>query len=284
MTFNKKIVKDSLLGLLLGGGLMYLGFALGSSKMFSKFLPEGETSLLVFFPTVFLAPFLAIALHELGHLLAGLLQGFRLELFVVGFLGIRREGNKTKVYFNTNFQYFGGVAATSPRQKLPDEQLIRAYKFIVLAGPITSLVFCVIPFTVFYLTETLLNPFWALLGGSSFGIFLATTLPNKTGIFFTDRKRFQRLNNQGEVGKIELAFLQILNQSLLDGHCKNIPLPNIEIVKKDTDQVIQFWGYYFEYQHYKDSEQTDKLPQSKAQLQPYKPVIPDSLWKSLNIS
>lgn len=283
MKSSQNTVISGLLGLVLGGGLVYLAYNFLSKEILMRFFPDNQAETIIFYSSVILAPISAIALHELGHLSAGLLQGFQLELYVVGFLGIKRKNNRVKVFFNTNLQYFGGVAASSPKQLLSDKELIDKYKIILLAGPLSSLIFFMIPFLLFYFLDTVFNPFWSLLSISSFGIFLATTLPTKTGIFFTDRKRFQRLNDKGEVGKIELAFLEVANQSLVEKTCKNLSLDKINIIKKDEDKIMQFWGYLFEFQYYKDNEQTDKMQDTIAILLEYQSFIPKAIWKSLEI-
>ncbi|WP_264510155.1 M50 family metallopeptidase [Flavobacterium sp. N1719] len=284
MAFNKKIIKDSILGLLLGGSIVYLSYICMSKTILMKILPNDSlTENVIFFTSIMFAPFVAIILHELGHLLAGLYQGFRLELFVVGFLGIKRENEKVKVYFNTNIQYFGGVAATSPIKIMTDEVLIRKYRIILLSGPSLSFVFGLIALLILYYFDSALNPFFGLLSITSFGIFLATTIPNKSGIFFTDRKRYQRLMDKGEIGKIELAFLQIVNQSLTENTYKNLPIERIQKLKTDQDKIIQFWGYYFEYQYFIDNNNIPLAETVKQTLLNYKIIIPSAIWKSLLI-
>lgn len=284
MEFNKKIIIDSVLGLVLGGGMVYLAYISVSKATLMKFLPNASLlENVIFFASLIFAPFMAIMLHELGHLLAGLFQGFRLELFVVGFLGIKRDDKKIKVYFNTNVQYFGGVAATSPIEILTDEELIRKYRAILISGPLFSFIFSLISFFILYYSNSALNPFFGLFSVTSFGIFLATTIPNKSGIFFSDRKRYQRLLDKGDIGKIELAFLQIVNQSLLENTCKNLPLERVQKLKTDKDKIIQFWGYYFEYQHYKDNNNIPHAETVKQTLLNYKLLIPSAIWKSLQL-
>src|SRR5947209_4273195 len=68
----------------------------------------------LFFVLTLLALFLVLPIHELGHLVAGILQGFRFQLFIVGLLGIKRVGNGIKLYLNKNIGYMGGVTATVP--------------------------------------------------------------------------------------------------------------------------------------------------------------------------
>ena len=283
MNFNKKTLIDGLIGFILGGACMYIGYKSMNKHILLKFFPDNNTEAAVFYTSLLFAPFCAIMLHELGHLGAGLFQGFRLELFVVGFLGIKRAGSKTIPYLNTNFQYFGGVAASSPTKQLADKELIQKYKVILLAGPISSLIFAVLAWIIFYFGDTILNPFLGLFAFISLGIFLATTLPAQTGIFFSDRKRYQRLNDKGEVGKIELAFLQIVNQALLEDSCKNLSLERINMLKKDEEEIIIFWAYYFEYQYYKDNQLTENMYETKEKLMQYKPLIPNAIWKSLEI-
>ena len=66
--------------------------------------------------------FVVLGVHELGHLIAGLVQGFRFELFVVGPLGIRREEEKTLKEQNVEAQeaileYERQLAEKEERQK-----------------------------------------------------------------------------------------------------------------------------------------------------------------------
>ncbi len=284
MKFDKKILIDSLIGLVLGGGLVWIAYYCFNEQFIFKFFPkENSISKIIFFSSIVIAPFLAIAVHELGHLLAGIFQGFQVELFVVYFLGLRRTNGKLELFFNTNVQYFGGVAATSPKTLQNDNDLIRKYAIILISGPLASLILAVISIIIVAKCDLQLNPFWGLLAVTSFGIFIATTIPEKSGIFFTDRKRFQRLLDKGDIGKIELAFLQIVNQSLLENTCKNLSIDKVNMLKQDSDKIIQFWGYYFEFQFYKDNALAEDMQLMRASLDEYKKVIPKALWKSLEI-
>jgi hypothetical protein len=284
MKFNKKIIIDSLIGLIFGGGIIFIVYSFLNKEILLKFLPtDNLISNMIFFSSIVIAPFLAIAVHELGHLISGLIQGFKTELYVVAFFGIKRIDDKIKVFFNTDLQYFGGVAATSPKTLLSEDELIKKYKLIFISGPISSLVLGLVSLVIVLNFDLVFNPFLGLLGITSLGIFLVTTIPDRTGIFFTDRKRYQRLSDKGETGKTELAFLQIVNQTLLESNCKNIPLVKINILKQDNDKLIQFWGHYFEYQHYKDNGNKTGVEIIKQTLENYKQILPKGIWKSLEI-
>ncbi len=239
---------------------------------------------LIFFSSLVITPLLALGIHELGHLLSGLYLGFKLEMFVLGFLGIKRENNRIKFFLNTNFQYFGGLAATTPTKILTENELIDKYKVIILSGPLVSFVTGILSLILYFLIDHDINLFWGLLGVMSLGVFLATTVPNKSGIFFTDRKRFQRLINKGEIGRIEAATLQITNQLVVEDSFKNLPLDKIKIIQTDPDKFTQFWGLYCEYEYYKANDFFEQMENAKAILINSSHLIPRWLWKSFEIN
>lgn len=204
--------------------------------------PNTTEEKVIMFAGIIIMAFVAIAVHELGHLLTGLWQGFRFEFFVVGPLGIRREGDRTKVYLNKNLGYYGGVAATSPVDDQPDNAVKLAR--ILLAGPIASLLFAV---CCFLLAAALGKPlgFSLYTGGViSVALFFATTVPSRTGMFFTDRKRYQRLVRPGKDREVELAMLSILGKFSKDGSYQNIDRRQIEILVADDIPYVKFMGLF----------------------------------------
>ena len=184
--------------------------------------------------------FIVLGVHELGHLLVGLIQGFRLELFVIGPLGIKRENNKINIYLNKNIQFFGGVTAVFPIDDKPENS--KKFANMVLAGPIASLIFSIL----FIYLYTFKIPFFSMLffvgGFTSFCIFLATTIPNKTGMFFTDRKRYQRLTSNGKENIIELAVIRIMGIYGRDNSYINSD-PN-DIEKMISDENYKYLGLF----------------------------------------
>ncbi|MEL7124290.1 MAG: site-2 protease family protein [Bacteroidota bacterium] len=185
---------------------------------------------------------LVLGVHELGHLLVGLVQGFRFELYVVGFLGIKREEEKVKVYFNKNLGYYGGVAATSPTDGSPDNA--KKFARILLAGPIASILFAVICYVIALYSFGEWKFIFYLGALASIGIFIATTVPSRTGMFFTDRKRFQRLIKPGKDREIELAMLNIMGQFTKDNSYENIKKSDIELMTKDDTPFIRYFGLF----------------------------------------
>jgi hypothetical protein len=134
---------------------------------------------------IFLSKFIVLGVHELGLLVTGLVHGFRFDLFVVGPLGLKRENDTIKLYFNKNIGFYREVAGTSPKETYPDN----AQKFaqVLLAGPITSLLFGLL---CFLLVIPLGKPsgITVFTGEAiSLGIFIDTMILSKAGMFFTDK-------------------------------------------------------------------------------------------------
>ncbi len=191
---------------------------------------------------LFIIAFIVLGVHELGHLIIGLMNGFRFELFVVGPLGIKRENDEIKVYLNKNLAHYGGLAATSPIGDNDDN----ADKFakVLLAGPIASVLFAIVCFVIAYCAGRPLGIIFYAGGLTSIAIFLVTTIPSKTGMFFTDRKRYQRLVNPGKDQKVELAMLRIMGRYSKDNSYKNINKNDIYVLISDTFPFIKYFGLF----------------------------------------
>lgn len=246
-----------------------------------KLVTEGsKPNGLVFAAFVIVAMLLVFAVHELGHLLTGLALGFRFELFVVFLLGVKRTEKGIKVYLNKNAGYMGGVAATSPRTADPANR--RKFAWMLLAGPLASLLYAAICLLLLIYTRNIFWWFWLISGATSAAIFLATTLPSRSGIFFTDRARFQRLMSKGKEGKAEEALLSIMGQTNTDNSSRNISLADVEALKQSDEKFISFWGYYYAYQYYLDNK-LEEAETSRTELIAVKDSIPAYLWKALKL-
>ena len=279
---KNKTLKDSLIGLILGMAIMLGAYYSIPKDSIDKLVPNSPVETVIFFGSVILCPFFAIFIHELGHLTAGLVQGFKVQLFIVAFLGIKREEDTVKFYFNKEFQFFGGIAATSPKKITT--YLKKQYAYILIAGPLFSLFFGVLFIILFSFTDSIFNSSLGITGIISIGMFLATTLPSKSGIFFTDRKRMQRLLDKGKIGEIEYSFLKTTSQLLIDNHYKNISIVDLKMIQSDNEPIIQFWGHYYEFKHFEEIGNEETALKIKNTLYLFKDSIPKTIWKSLSIN
>ncbi len=134
--------------------------------------------------------FLALAFHEIGHLIGGSLMGFKFMLLVIGPLKLVREGESIQWRLNEDLSLYGGLAASVP---MDGHNLTPRFAVAIAAGPLASLFFSALGLGSAFLLRDVSNNlhgeslFWlmvfSLLNG---GIFLATILPGKTGGFQTD--------------------------------------------------------------------------------------------------
>lgn len=205
--------------------------------------PEGSSEKIVFFVSIVFMAFIVLAVHELGHLVAGLAQGFKLFLYVVGPLGIKRDDNdKVTIYLNKDLAYYGGVAGTTPVEDHPDNA--KKFARILLAGPLASLLFAAVCLVLAYLVG---RPWGMTLytgGLISIAIFFATTIPSRTGMMFTDRKRYQRLVTPGPAQEVELAMLRIMGQFSQDNSYLNVSPVDIETMANADTPFVRFFGLF----------------------------------------
>lgn len=278
----KKDIVSALLGALLSVFLLAGAYFLFDQEHIDKFLPRNSTEAIIYFPMLVVAPLSALFVHELGHLATGLALGQKLKLFVVAFFGIKEEGGKTKVFFNKNLAYFGGVAATAPREK--QHISAKAFSAILIAGPISSFLYFVICLLVFLKTDSYLNSFFALSALTSLGLFLATTLPSKSGIMFTDRKRYQRLITKGPVQDAEVALYELISKSIIDNSFKNIEVEKTTMLENDPDSTVRFWAAYLRFMYFKENSHEELEKQAWEHLKTFEKEIPKNIWNTLKIS
>ena len=277
---NKNII-SALLGASLSLGVFALVCLFLDQSHIDKFLPRNKVEAIIYFPMLIVAPLSALVIHELGHLLTGIALGQKLRLFVVAFFGIRDEDGKLTVFFNTNPSYFGGVATTAPKTEKDINP--KTFSKILIAGPIYSFLYFIICLFAFLEFDTYLNSFFALSALTSFGVFLATTLPAKSGIMFTDRKRFQRLNSKGVIQDAEIAMYELISKGIIDNSFKHIDIHKAAILDKDNDITTMFWAAYLRFMYYKENGLSDQETEAFQKLVTFKIEIPKSIWNTLKI-
>ena len=277
----KKDLISGLLGALVSLLIFALTYVLLEPIYIDKFLPRSKIEAIIYFPTIIFAPISALAIHELGHLITGIVLGQKFKLFVVAFFGVEENNGKIKIFLNKNLAYFGGIMAVVP--KSINDINYKIFAKILISGPITSFLYGIFCLLIFFNFDTYLNSFFGLSALTSLGLFLATTIPNKSGIMFTDRKRFQRLISKGKSQDAEIAMYQILSQSIIENSFKNIDIEKTYIVEKDVDFEMKFWAEYLRFLYYKENILHEDMESSKTNLMNFKAKIGKNVWKSLNI-
>lgn len=205
------------------GAFILLGWALGTliaGAFFPDRAAEGRAPMDVL-PLVgglLLVIFLVLAIHEIGHLLAGRLVGFRPLLLAVGPLWIERKVDRWRVTLNRTLALWGGVAASAP---VDDRDLRRRTLIGVAGGPCASVLagVAVLAPLGWLSSPTLggggdppLLP--TVLGAGSIVIGLVTLFPGRTSGLDTDGARILRLLRGGPAAEGEAALLALAARSM----------------------------------------------------------------------
>jgi len=195
--------------------------------------------------------------HELGHVIVGLANGWKFYLLVIGPLGIKTDDKgKIKVYFEKQMVMWGGVGGTLPQNTNVDN--IKIWSNVLLGGPLASIVMGVVFLPLGIITK---NIVLLLLGAMplGMGIMCALPLPIKTGILFTDGGRWSRLHKGGQEADEEIALFKLTENEFIGGDFLNNDLKSIESLIKSKEMNIQYYGYYYEYHYYKSRNNEENM-------------------------
>lgn len=171
-------------------------------------------STFILFP---LALFLSVMWHEMGHLLAGWLVGFRFVLVTFGPLRIAREAGGLRLsLIHTNVVQWQGRALMVPTE-FGD---FRRQRMVMLAGgPMATLsqLLLILGLNLAWHTQTIaygwgLVLLWLML--SSVMLLPATAVPQKIGHIDTDMARIIQLWRSGAALKRQLALTNLVEASL----------------------------------------------------------------------
>jgi hypothetical protein len=151
---------------------------------------------------------LALAVHEAGHLAGGISQGFRFVFLAAGPVWIERGERRLALRFNRTLHTWGGMAAAMPQD---DRDLRNRFSVMVAAGPVASLLLALVAWAAWAVLPFGLARFLAgVTAIASAGFFVATAQPfGAGGGFASDGGRLLRLWRKGPVGEREVAILAL---------------------------------------------------------------------------
>ncbi|MEO0473115.1 MAG: M50 family metallopeptidase [Bacteroidota bacterium] len=162
---------------------------------------------------------IVLAVHEWGHVFAGLRNNFAFRMFVVGPFMWQKEGEKLVFQWNTKLNLFGGLAVCLPRGT---ENLRKRFMWYAFGGPLASLLlagFAVLMWSVLkgisfdWIGPYLLKEFFMLTGLMSGLIFLVTILPFHSGGFYSDGARIRLLAQNTPEAEQEIFVLNMIAHS-----------------------------------------------------------------------
>ena len=257
-------IKEFVGGTLIGGGMMIGAFLLIKHlRLTHRLIPHGGDGLL-FFISLLLSLYLALTVHELGHLAAARIMGFKFYLFVSGPFGFRRkENDRIGFFFNKNFALAGGIVSAVPSSESPDNYI--KYAVLLAAGPLMSLCWSLLCFSFFIMNLHVLDYFWAYSSFMSIGILLATTIPGTSGGMYTDRARFFRLIRAGQEREIEKALLSSIALLQKTESYALLDIEKLKLIQCDKNPLISALGFRYAYYYFKEKNDTGNMQLQKQQ-------------------
>lgn len=202
---------------------------------------------------------ITIIIHELGHLLAGLLQGFKFMLFVIGPIGIcRNKNNRLELYLEKNLGLWGGACAVVP--VVNDETTVKKFSTALLGGPIFSISIGFLLMSNLFRQNLFLNA----IGMMSLIIGMFCLIPMKNGPgAYTDGGKVIRLYRK-KTQKIEMATLNLTIQWMANQmNAVNINPRDFQFLMNEPDPNAKTVGYYFQCLYYQDNQEEKKYQDAK---------------------
>ena len=195
--------------------------------------------------------------HELGHIIIGLMNGWKFSLFILGPLGLKVDENgHIKAYFEKRISLWGGVGGTFPKEIKEDN--IKIWSKILLGGPLASIIMGAIFLPLGIIKDDII---FILLGVMplAMGIVSILPIPLKTGILYTDGGRLIRLNKGGQEADEEIALFKLTEYQNIIGDFSKFDINCIDPLLKSKDISINYYGYYYKFQYYKEISDKEKM-------------------------
>jgi hypothetical protein len=158
--------------------------------------------------------YLAVAIHELGHLLGGWLVDFRFVMLVIGPLRVMRTARSVQVSLNRTLRGVGGLAATIPRHFA---NLRSRLAVMIAGGPLASLLLGLVCLGLVLgapVRQEVTHLLLVLLAFCNLGLGVASLIPMRSGGFMSDGGQLWSLWRQPALVEARQAVLMIQAASI----------------------------------------------------------------------
>lgn len=213
----KGILLGGLIGTLIVGFATWIGPLLVDSNLSENHLVQQlakAEEILTLWDVLALPVLILIVLgaHEIGHVLGGLSQGMRFLLLIVGPFGWHASVSGVRFEWNTNLALMGGIAATIPTKAgaLRRRQLL----VLVAGGPIASVLLTIFAVALATVSDPRFAAYCIFIAAMSFGVFLVTLIPVRSGGFMSDGMQIIDVLRGGSAVAERDALMQVFAQSL----------------------------------------------------------------------
>jgi hypothetical protein len=205
------LVGASIVGLLAWMANSSIGSGLSENQLIQQLEKAREILTawdILAFPVLMLVVF---GVHEIGHVLGGLSQGMRFLMLIVGPFAWHASSHGPKFQWNTNLALMGGLAAMLPRKIGATclELLV-----LIAGGPLASLLLSMFAIALASLGGPRLAAYCTFVAATSFGIFVVTLIPVRSGGFMSDGLQIIDVLRGGNAIIGRNALMQVFAQSL----------------------------------------------------------------------
>lgn len=202
---------------------------------------------------------ISLYIHEIGHVCIGVLNGWKFFTLSVGPLKLYRNNidEKIKLGFEHNILSWFGVGATVPKKT--DEENLKIWSRILIAGPIFSIV-CGVLFIL--LSIVFKKLFLLMFGLDSLAVGIVNIIPSslRTGFFYNDGKRYRRIKAGGIEAEEEQEIMHIIEKAVIEGDDMRISEEECSTLIVSEDLIYRYYAYYNLYNSYNkiDNMQAEK--------------------------
>ncbi len=226
--------------------------------------------------------FLSAMIHELGHVICGLLNHWKLYILVVGPIKLYREkkDSKVKIGIEKNVVLWGGVGGTLPTTKSKDN--IKIWSKILLAGPLTSIIFGILIFPLYLLSKSIFLLLLSLMP-IAMGIMCIVPMKMKTGLLYNDGTRYKRIKSGGQEEAEERALFLLLEITLFDKDGSLYPKELIEPLLISKDYELNYYGYYYSYCNAVKEKNTEQAEKQLSNMENIKSKVPKIIIEDCKI-
>jgi len=150
---------------------------------------------------------LVLAIHELGHVICGLIVGLKFKFMTVGPITVQKEKGKIRIRENKIWMYVGGVAMLVP-SSTHTPNLSKKWAWMTLSGPLTSFVFGIVSGYIYMVSYYHMLLYFSVL---HLAIFVVTAIPIK-GTLLSDGMQFLILIKDDEKAREHLYTIQVSSE------------------------------------------------------------------------
>lgn len=260
------------------GGILGYFLAPLFPELFDRFVPDlPEWYTIVVY--IVLSFFVVVGIHELGHILTGLILKYQFRFVTVGPLKIELINGKLEFKVNTEINTMGGLTLMFPSKSFTRQEMIWYYA----GGPLLSLLFGLGLLLLLITMQSVIDEsqlFWMIASVMSLVIGVVSLIPISNGDLHTDGSQMLDFLRGGNKGIRKLYLLKLSAASTNGVRPSEWDRKTLEVslsINKDEHDQFAALSYLYGFYHYMDAGDKKKaveiLEESWNKSQELSPLI-----------